>query len=152
MMVGRDVVLRVDKGAAKPAEPLLEVVDLDATDDRGVPKVRGVSFQVRAGEIVGIAGVDGNGQTELIDCVTGLRHPGGGTITVAGTSLRPHASPREALEAGMGHVPEDRHRRGLVLDFTLAENLVLHDFEKPPNARRGWLFPEVPSDFGWVCG
>src|SRR5262249_58683732 len=89
-----------------------------------------------------IAGVDGNGQTELIDCITGLRHPESGTITVAGKQLAPHASPREALEAGMGHVPEDRHRRGLVLDFTLAENLVLHDFKEPPNAKRGWLFPE----------
>jgi general nucleoside transport system ATP-binding protein len=142
LMVGRDVVLRVEKGEAKPTEPLLEVKDLRAPDDRGVPKVRGLSFQVRAGEIVGICGVDGNGQTELIDCITGLRHPESGTITVDGKQLRAHASPREALEAGMGHVPEDRHRRGLVLDFTLAENLVLHDFEKQPNARHGWLFPE----------
>jgi simple sugar transport system ATP-binding protein len=142
MMVGRDVVLRVEKGEAKPAEALLEVAGLQAADDRGVPKVRGLSFQVRAGEIVGICGVDGNGQSELIDCITGLRHPVSGTVTVAGKQLTAHASPREALEAGMGHVPEDRHRRGLVLDFTLAENLVLHDFEKPPNAKRGWLFPE----------
>jgi len=142
MMVGRDVVLRVEKGEAKPAEPLLEVTDLHASDDRGVAKVRGVSFQVRAGEIVGIAGVDGNGQTELIDCITGLRHAESGTITVAGKKLGAHASPREALNAGMGHVPEDRHRRGLVLDFTLAENLVLHDYEKEPNAKHGWLFPE----------
>jgi general nucleoside transport system ATP-binding protein len=142
LMVGREVVLRVEKGEAKPAEPLLEVKDLHAVDDRGVPKVRGLSFQVRAGEIVGICGVDGNGQTELIDCITGLRHPESGTITVAGKELAPHASPREALDAGMGHVPEDRHRRGLVLDFTLAENLVLHDFEKEPNAKHGWLFPE----------
>ncbi len=142
LMVGRDVVLRVEKGAAKPAETLLNVSDLQATDDRGVPKVRGLSFQVRAGEIVGIAGVDGNGQTELIDCITGLRHPESGTITVAGQQLAAHVSPREALDAGMGHIPEDRHRRGLVLDFTLAENLVLHDFEQEPNAKHGWLFPE----------
>ncbi len=142
MMVGRDVVLRVEKGKGKPSEALLDVVDLHASDDRSVPKVRGVSFQVRAGEIVGICGVDGNGQTELIDCITALRQPDGGSISVAGKQLRAHASPREALDAGMGHIPEDRHRRGLVLDFTLAENLVLHDFEKEPNARRGWLFPE----------
>jgi simple sugar transport system ATP-binding protein len=141
-MVGRDVVLRVDKGAAHPAEALLRVSDLRAADDRGVPKVRGMSFQVRAGEIVGICGVDGNGQSELIDCITGLRHPESGTVTVAGQQLAAHASPREALEAGMGHIPEDRHRRGLVLDFTLAENLVLHDFEHEPNAKHGWLFPE----------
>ena len=89
-----------------------------ATDDRGVPKVRGVSFQVRAGEIVGIAGVDGNGQTELIDCITGLRHPESGTITVAGRAAARPRSPPGALDAGIGHIPEDRHRRGLVLDFT----------------------------------
>jgi simple sugar transport system ATP-binding protein len=142
MMVGRDVVLRVEKGVASPADALLHVSDLQASDDRGIAKVRGVSFQVRAGEIVGIAGVDGNGQTELIECLTGLRHPDGGTVDVAGTALSPHASPRDALDAGLGHVPEDRHRRGLVLDFTLAENLVLHDFRKEPNARLGWLFPE----------
>ena len=142
MMVGRDVVLRVEKGEAKPAETLLDVADLHASDDRGVAKVRGASFQVRAGEIVGIAGVDGNGQTELIDCITGLRHPESGSITVAGKPLPANASPRQVLDAGLGHVPEDRHRRGLVLDFTLAENLVLHDFEKEPNSKRGWLFPE----------
>ena len=142
MMVGRDVVLRVEKDPAKPAEPLLDVSDLHASDDRGLPKVRGMSFQVRAGEIVAVAGVDGNGQTELIDCLTGLRHPSTGTITVAGRSLSAHASPRDALEAGMGHIPEDRQRRGLVLDFTLAENLVLHDYAKEPNAIHGWLFPE----------
>ncbi len=142
MMVGRDVVLRVEKGPAKPADPLLVVSELHASDDRGIAKVRGVSFNVRAGEIVGIAGVDGNGQTELIECLTGLRHPSGGTVTLAGAQLSNHASPRDALDAGLGHIPEDRHRRGLVLDFTLAENLVLHDYEKEPNAHYGWLFPQ----------
>ena len=142
MMVGRDVVLRVEKDPAKPGEPLLVVSGLHASDDRELPKVRGMSFQVRAGEIVAVAGVDGNGQTELIDCLTGLRHPSGGAITVAGRPLSAHASPRDALEAGMGHIPEDRQRRGLVLDFTLAENLVLHDYAKEPNANHGWLFPE----------
>jgi simple sugar transport system ATP-binding protein len=141
MMVGRDVVLRVEKQPAKPTEPLLVVSDLHASDDRGIAKVRGVSFDVRAGEIVGIAGVDGNGQTELIESLTGLRHPSGGTVTLAGATLSTHASPRDALDAGLGHIPEDRHLRGLVLDFTLAENLVLHDYEKMPNAHYGWLFP-----------
>jgi ABC-type uncharacterized transport system ATPase subunit len=142
MMVGRDVVLRVEKGASKPAETLLRVSDLHATDDRGIAKLRGVSFEVRSGEIVGIAGVDGNGQTELNECLAALRHPASGTITVAGTSLSPHASPREALDAGLGHIPEDRHRHGLILDFTLAENLVLHDYRHAPNASHGWLFPQ----------
>jgi general nucleoside transport system ATP-binding protein len=142
MMVGRDVVLRVEKGSSTPGEPLLSVEDLRVSDDRDVEKVRGVSFDVRGGEIVGIAGVDGNGQTELIDCLTGLRHLGSGTVTVAGTTLSGNAAPRDALDAGLGHIPEDRHRRGLVLDFTLAENLVLHDYEKPPNANHGWLHPQ----------
>ena len=141
MMVGRDVVLQVDKGPPHPAETLLEVRDLHAFDDRGVEKVRGVSFDVHAGEIVGIAGVDGNGQTELIECLTALRHRASGTIAVAGRTLSPHASPRDALDAGLGHIPEDRHRHGLVLDFTLAENLVLHDYGKAPFAARGWVFP-----------
>ncbi len=142
MMVGREVVLRVEKGAAKPGETLLEVSDLHATDDRGIEKLRGVSFQVRSGEIVGIAGVDGNGQTELNECLAAMRHPSSGTIVVAGTPLSPHSSPRYALDAGLGHIPEDRHRHGLILDFTLAENLVLHDYEKDPYANHGWLYPQ----------
>jgi general nucleoside transport system ATP-binding protein len=142
MMVGREVVLRVEKGVSVPGEPLLEVTDLRADDDRGVEKVSGVSFQVRAGEIVGIAGVDGNGQTELVECMTALRHWTAGTIVVAGKPLSTHGTPRDALNLGLGHIPEDRHRRGLVLDFTLAENLVLHDYEDPPNATRGFLHPK----------
>jgi simple sugar transport system ATP-binding protein len=142
MMVGREVVLRVEKGSSKPGEPLLRVQDLHVSDNRGVEKVRGVSFEVKAGEIVGIAGVDGNGQTELIEALTALTHIGSGSVSVAGRSLSTHAVPRDALEAGLGHIPEDRHRHGLVLDFTLAENLVLHDYEKPPNANHGWLHPQ----------
>jgi general nucleoside transport system ATP-binding protein len=141
MMVGREVVLRVEKGVSVPGEPLLEVTDLHADDDRGVEKVSGVSFQVRAGEIVGIAGVDGNGQTELVECITALRHWTAGSIVVAGKSLSTHGTPRDAFDLGLGHIPEDRHRRGLVLDFTLAENLVLHDYEVAPNATRGFLHP-----------
>jgi ABC-type uncharacterized transport system ATPase subunit len=141
MMVGRDVVLRVEKSLSKPGEALLEVHDLHASDDRGVEKVRGLSFEVRAGEIVGIAGVDGNGQTELVEALTALRRWGGGSVTVGGVDLSAHATPRDVLDAGVGHIPEDRQRRGLVLDFTLAENLVLHDYEKEPNASHGWLFP-----------
>jgi ABC-type uncharacterized transport system ATPase subunit len=141
MMVGREVVLRVEKGPAQPGETLLAVHDLHVADDRGVVKVRGVSFDVRAGEIVGIAGVDGNGQTELIESLTALHHMDAGAVSVAGKNLDRHATPRNALDAGLGHIPEDRHRRGLVLDFTLAENLALHDYEQPPNASHGWLFP-----------
>jgi len=139
-MVGREVLLRVDKKPAEPGEPLLKVADLSVRDDRGLEAVRGVTFDVRAGEIVGIAGVDGNGQSELIDALTGLRKAAGGQMTVGGQNLT-HASARQALDAGMGHIPEDRQRRGLVLDFNLAENLALHDYGKEPFSRFGWLNP-----------
>jgi ABC-type uncharacterized transport system ATPase subunit len=140
MMVGREVLLRVDKGPVRPGEPLLLVENLEVKDDRGLDAVRGVSFTVRSGEIVGIAGVDGNGQSELIDALTGLRHPAAGSIRVGGEDLS-RATARQALDAGMGHIPEDRHRRGLVLDFNLAENLVLHDYGKEPFSHLGWLNP-----------
>jgi simple sugar transport system ATP-binding protein len=139
-MVGREVLLRVDKPPAKPGDVLLEVEDLHVFDERGIEKVRGVSFSVRAGEIVGIAGVDGNGQTELIDAIAGLRRAQSGAVRVAGHECV-HASPREMLDVGVGHIPEDRQRRGLVLEFTIAENIALHDYSKPPDAKWGWLFP-----------
>jgi general nucleoside transport system ATP-binding protein len=143
MMVGREVLLRVDRPPAKPTDVRLEVKDLHVRDDRGIEKVRGVSFDVRAGEIVGIAGVDGNGQTELIEAITGLRRRLAGTVTISGQETPLHATPRQMLEQGLGHIPEDRHRYGLVLDFTLAENVALHDFRYTPNSRFGWLFPTV---------
>jgi general nucleoside transport system ATP-binding protein len=141
LMVGRDVILRVDKGAADPGDPLLTVEDLRVDDERGLECVRGLSFEVRAGEIVGIAGVDGNGQTELIDAITGLRRPRAGRIVVAGEDIT-RESPRDALDAGVGHIPEDRQVRGLVLDFSLAENIALHDYREEPDSRYGWLFPK----------
>ena len=95
---------------------------------------------MRAGEIIGIAGVDGNGQTELIDAVTGLLPVDEGRVVVAGRDVT-RSRTRTVIEAGLGHIPEDRHRRGLVLDFTLAENLALEDYREPPDSRFGWLFP-----------
>src|SRR5512132_264162 len=139
-MVGREVLLRVEKAPAQPGDVLLEIEDLHVLDDREIEKVRGVSMSVRAGEIVGIAGVDGNGQSELIDAITGLRKIERGKVRIAGKELR-HASAREVLDSGIGHIPEDRQRRGLVLQFSIAENIALHDFRKPPNARLGWLYP-----------
>jgi general nucleoside transport system ATP-binding protein len=139
-MVGREVLLRVEKKPAQPGETLLQVEDLVVRDDRGLEAVRGVSFEVRSGEIVGIAGVDGNGQSELIDALTGLRRVAGGHISIGGRDLT-HATAREALDAGLGHIPEDRQRRGLVLEFNLAENLVLHDYGKEPFSHLGWLNP-----------
>ena len=138
MMVGREVLLRVDKTPAKPAGPLLQVEDVTVIDDRGLEMVREVSFDVRAGEIVGLAGVDGNGQSELIDAIAGLRHVKEGRISVEGADIT-NATAKTALEAGIGHVPEDRHRRGLVLPFSLTENLALHGYRYAPNSRRGFL-------------
>jgi ABC-type uncharacterized transport system ATPase subunit len=140
LMVGRDVLLRVEKGPAHPAEPLLRVSDLHVVDDRGLEAVRGVSLEVRAGEIVGVAGVDGNGQSELIDAIAGLRSVAAGRIEVAGEDVTGESA-RESLDAGLGHIPEDRQRRGLVLDFTLAENIALHDYDVAPSSRFGWLYP-----------
>jgi len=138
MMVGREVLLRVDKHPAHPGEPLLQVENLSVFDDRGLEAVRDVSLQVRGGEIVGLAGVDANGQSELIDAIAGLRRPASGRIVVDGHDLT-HANAKEAIEAGVGHIPEDRHRRGLVLPFSLTENIALHGYRTPPNSRHGFL-------------
>ena len=141
LMVGREVLLRVEKSASTPAAPLLEIDDLHVTDDRGIEKVRGLSLEVRGGEIVGLAGVDGNGQTELIDAIAGLQRTDSGRVLVGGEDVT-NKSAKHCLDAGLGHIPEDRQRRGLVLDFSLAENLALHDYDSPPASRLGWLFPK----------
>jgi simple sugar transport system ATP-binding protein len=138
MMVGRTVLLRVEKSPARPGPALLEVERLEVDDDRGLAAVRDVSFQVRGGEVVGIAGIDGNGQSELVDALTGLRRPRAGRILFAGDDLT-RAGAREVLAAGIGHIPEDRQREGLVLGFSLAENLALRDFRSHPLSRYGWL-------------
>jgi general nucleoside transport system ATP-binding protein len=145
--VGSEVLRRVDKKPSSPGETLLAVEDIHVIDERGLEPVRGVSFVVRTGEIVAIAGVDGNGQTELIDAITGLTRPSQGKILVAGRDLT-KGSAHEYLEHGVGHIPEDRHRRGLVLEFTLGENLVLHDYDKEPFARRGFFYPA--RVFSWA--
>jgi ABC-type uncharacterized transport system ATPase subunit len=140
LMVGREVLLRVEKSPAQPEDPLLVVENLTVLDDRELEAVRDVSVEVRAGEIVGIAGVDGNGQSELIDALTGLRKVNSGRVLIAGKEVTTESA-HDHYDAGLGHIPEDRHLRGLVLDFTLAENLALHDFEKEPYSRLGWLRP-----------
>jgi general nucleoside transport system ATP-binding protein len=140
MMVGRDVLLHVEKEPANPGETLLEVEGLEVEDDRGLPAVRGVSLTVRAGEIVGVAGVDGNGQTELIEALTALRKAKAGRILIGGTDVSSDNA-RARLDEGLGHIPEDRLRRGVVLEFSLAENLSLHDYRLEPNSHFGWLRP-----------
>ncbi|HEX4527423.1 MAG TPA: ABC transporter ATP-binding protein [Gaiellaceae bacterium] len=138
MMVGREVLLRVDKTAGKPAGPLLQVEDVSVIDDRGLETVRGVSFEVHAGEILGLAGVDANGQSELIDAIAGLRHVTSGRVVIDGHDLT-NESAQEVLDASLGHIPEDRHRRGLILPFSLTENLALHAYRHAPNSRFGFL-------------
>ena len=140
MMVGRDVLLTVEKKPGAPGKPLLEVNGLEVLDDRGLEAVKDISLTVHAGEIVGLAGIDGNGQEELIDALTGLRKARAGSIRIAGVESGGDTA-REMLEAGVGHIPVDRQRRGLVLDFSLAENIALRDYRSAPNSRLGWLFP-----------
>jgi general nucleoside transport system ATP-binding protein len=140
LMVGREVLLRVEKPPAQTGDVLLEVSGLHVNDDRGLPAVKDVSLVVRAGEIVGLAGVEGNGQSELIEAITGLRRQESGDVAVGGRVIA-HASARKMLDAGVGHIPEDRQRRGLVLEFSIAENIALHDYNRPPDSRWGWLFP-----------
>jgi general nucleoside transport system ATP-binding protein len=146
-MVGREVLLRVEKGPSAPGEPLLDVKGLTVFDDRGIKKVSDLSLQVRAGEIVGIAGIDGNGQTELIDAMSGLRKAAAGTVSLRGVDVT-HADAGGRFRAGLGHIPEDRQRRGLVLEFSIAENLALHDYRHEPDSRFGWLFPKRLLDRG----
>jgi simple sugar transport system ATP-binding protein len=140
LMVGRDVLLRVDKAPAKAGGPILELSDLHVRDDRGLPAVQGVDLTVRAGEIVALAGVDGNGQSELVEAITGLRRPEAGTMLVDGRD-RTGAGARDLVAAGVSHIAEDRHRRGLVLNFSIAENLALREYRTPKYSRHGILSP-----------
>lgn len=124
LMVGRKVTLTVEKDSAKVGGEVLKVENLSANDQRGITAVKDVSFTVNGGEIFGIAGVDGNGQTELLEVLTGLRKPHNGSIIMNGKDLY-GKSPREIIDAGVGHIPEDRHKRGLILKYSLVENSVL---------------------------
>lgn len=134
MMVGRQVSLEVDKAVSKPGEVILDIKDLVVLDESRQVTVDGVSLEVRAGEIMGIAGVQGNGQTELVEAVTGLRTPLSGQISMLGKDVT-HATPRQVTELGSAHVPEDRQRDGLVLSFPVADNLVLNTYYLAPNAK-----------------
>jgi ABC-type uncharacterized transport system ATPase subunit len=138
LMVGRDVLLRVDKPTAKPEDPVLDVEDLRVLDDRGLEAVKGLSMEVRAGEVVALAGVDGNGQQELVEAISGLRAPASGHIQIAGKDVTGRGV-RAATDAGVAHIAEDRQLRGLVLDFTLAENLALREYRSEPISKRGLL-------------
>jgi simple sugar transport system ATP-binding protein len=134
LMVGRNVQLTVDRGEGHPADVVLAVSGLRAKDDRGREVVRGVDLEIRAGEILGIAGVAGNGQDELVESLTGLRKPSAGTVTMVRDDVTGWG-PRQLYEAGLAHVPGDRHRWAMIMSFPLEDNLVLTSYYRPPFAR-----------------
>ena len=146
LMVGREVLFRLDKGPCRPGKEVLRVADLQAENDKGLPALRGVSFAVREGEILGIAGVAGNGQRELAEAITGLRRVSGGHVLLNGRRVT-NCSPLQMIEAGVSHIPEDRVEMGLVGNMAVAENLAMKGYRRSPLARRGILQPERIIEF-----
>ena len=138
MMVGRSVSFKTEKQEAQPKEVILSIKDLVVNENRGVPAVKNLSLDVRAGEIVGIAGIDGNGQSELIQAITGLRKIESGSVELKGQSIV-GLHPRQITEMSVGHVPEDRHRDGLVLEMMISENIALQTYYKEPLSKKGIL-------------
>lgn len=138
MMVGRSVSFKVDKEASKPKGPVLEIKNLTVKESRGLEAVKGIDLEVKAGEVLGIAGVDGNGQSELIQAITGLTKVESGTIKLDGHDIT-GKKPRQITETGLGHIPEDRHRHGLVLPMKLEENMSLQQYYQDPFSKNGFL-------------
>lgn len=138
MMVGRSVSFKTDKKPANPKETILSIKDLVVKESRGLEAIKNFSLDVRAGEVVGIAGIDGNGQTELIQALTGLTKVESGSVYLNGDDIT-NFKPRKITEAGVGHVPEDRHKYGLVLEMTLAENIGLQTYYQKPYSNSGIL-------------
>lgn len=138
LMVGRSVSFVTEKSVASPKEVVLDIKALNVKESRGSLKVKGLSLDVRAGEIVGLAGIDGNGQTELIKAITGLMKVESGSIKIRQKEITNHR-PRKITEESVGHVPEDRHRDGLVLEMTVAENIALQTYYKAPMSKYGFL-------------
>ena len=151
MMVGREVILTVDKGPAQLGPPVLQVKNLSALDDRGALIVDGVSFEVQAGEILGIAGVQGNGQTELVEVLTGLRRCLDGRVVIGEVDVT-NASPRKITDLGVtlegsAHIPEDRHKYGMVYSYPIADNLILNTYYKSPFAHGPIMDPQAIEDY-----
>lgn len=138
MMVGRSVSFVTEKSPAHPGELVLQIEDLEVKESRGSLAVKGLSLEVHAGEIVGLAGIDGNGQTELIKAITGLMKVDSGTVKLRGKDIT-NQRPRKITEQSVGHVPEDRHRDGLILEMTVSENIALQTYYKPPMSKYGIL-------------
>ncbi|MCU4796560.1 ABC transporter ATP-binding protein [Bacillus cereus] len=138
LMVGRQVNFKTEKIEAKPKEEVLSIANLIVHDTRKLPAVKGLDLTVRSGEIVGIAGIDGNGQSELIEAITGLRKVESGSIAIKGKEIT-NWPVRRITEEGIGHIPEDRHKHGLVLDFSVRDNIVLQTYYKNPFSKKGIL-------------
>jgi ABC-type uncharacterized transport system ATPase subunit len=144
-MVGHQVSFEVVKTEAKIGKPILQVEKVRALDESKHPVLKDISLEVYAGEIVGIAGVDGNGQSELIEAITGLRKVESGRILMSGKGIT-NLSPKKVLHSGVAHIPEDRHKRGLVLDFSVGENMVLETYDEAPYSKTGWLQEDAIYD------
>lgn len=144
LMVGRQVTFKTEKGPANPTDEVLHIENLVVEDYRGIEKVKELNLSVRRGEIVGIAGIDGNGQSELIEAITGLRKVKSGKITLNNADLT-NRKPRTITEAGVGHIPQDRHKHGLVLDFTVGYNAVLQTYYQSPISKKGIIFDKEIS-------
>lgn len=138
MMVGRDVNFKVEKKEQEPGEIVLDVKNIHAKDYRGVEILNGLNLNVRRGEIVGLAGVDGNGQTELVEILTGLRKAEAGEVTVLGKNIF-NATPKETFESGISSIPADRQKHGLILEFSNEDNMILQHFQEAPYAKKGFL-------------
>jgi len=138
MMVGRKVLFDLNKKEAHPADEILKIEDLSVKNSSGMLSLKNFSLGVRCGEIVGLAGVDGNGQSELVETIIGLRRPESGSIILNGLDIC-NLSTRKRIETGMAHIPEDRHKHGLVLDYTVQENLILKNYYLEPFSRRGLI-------------
>jgi len=136
MMVGRQVVFKTEKTEATPKEPVLQIEGLTVKDNRNIERVKNLNLTVRAGEIVGIAGIDGNGQSELIEAITGLRKAASGKIALKGKDIT-GLKPRKITESGIGHIPQDRHKHGLVLDFPIGHNIALQTYYQKPISKGG---------------
>lgn len=136
MMVGREVNFNAEYSKATPQELVLDIKDLVVKDSRGIKAVDGLNLDIRAGEIVGIAGIDGNGQTELIEAITGLRKEDSGEIFLNNKSIK-NLKPRKVTESGVGHIPQDRHKHGLVLDYSIGHNMVLQTYYQKPYSKAG---------------
>jgi simple sugar transport system ATP-binding protein len=147
MMVGRDVLFRIEKEKARPGDYVLEVEDLSVLDDRNLHAVDGLSLSVRQGEILGIAGVSGNGQEELAEALAGVRKPIEGNIRLQGEDIS-DCSPRTIIESGVSQIPSDRKSMGTILDFSIAENVVLPTFYRAPYSHKSLMDWDRVNDYG----